>query len=258
MIPPARATAAIIVALIGLLAAAPFAAGRLELQDALPSGRDLVARHVQAIGGEKALAAISSIRARGKFEIQAQGISGDLEILSARPAKLLSRVTVPALGRIENGYNGTVGWSVSPVSGPELLTGRQLSELADDATFDSQLHDASRVREMTTTGRIDFDGRPAYRVRVVLASGSEQIEYFDAEAGFQIGSEASRATAQGVVSMVNVLREYRRFGALVQPTVFVQRALGFEQRLTIASFEYDVVPPGAFDPPAEVKALIGR
>lgn len=210
------------------------------------------------MGGQAALAAISSIRARGRFEVPAQGISGDVEVLSSRPAKLLSRVTVPGLGRIESGFNGTVGWTLSPIAGPELLAGRQLSEMADDATFDNHLHDPSRVRELTTTGRADFDGRQAYRVRVVFTSGNEQVEYFDAASGLLIGSEASRATPQGVVAMVNILRDYRRQGALMQPMVLLQRALGFEQRLTLASYEYDVVAPNAFDPPAEIQALVGR
>jgi len=227
-------------------------------QASLPPGRDVIAAHVKAIGGAAALASISSMRARGRFEIPAQGISGDIEILSARPAKLLSRVTVPALGRIENGFDGTIGWSVSPISGPELLSGRQLAELADDASFDSHLHAADRVREITTLDKTEFDGRPAYRVKVVFVSGNEQVEYYDADAGWQIGSEASRATPQGIVPMTNVLRDYRREGPLMQPTTFIQRALGFEQRLTFSSFEYDVVPSSAFEPPVEVKALIGR
>ena len=38
----------------------------------------------------------------------------------------------------------------------------------------------------------------------------------------------------------------------------MQRALGFEQVMTVTSYEYNVVPDGAFDPPAEVKALLPR
>jgi hypothetical protein len=240
-------------AAVCLLAAA---ARPAAAQDGLPVAREVVARYVKAIGGEAAYAAITSMRARGRFEIAAQKIVGDIELLSARPAKLLYRVTVPGLGRIENGYDGTIGWSVSPISGPELLTGRQLAETAEDARFDGALHASGRVREMTTLGRVDFDGRPAFKLRVVMASGVEQTEYFDVETGLQIGSESARATPQGVVQTVNILRNYRKFGPLMQATTFVQRALGFEQVLTLTSYEYDVVPDAAFEPPAEVKALI--
>ena len=227
-------------------------------QQPLPSGRQIVAQFVTAIGGEAAVASVKSIRARGRFEIAAQGISGDVEILSARPAKLVNRVRVPALGLIETGFDGKNGWMLSPISGPELLTGRQFSETADDSWFDGPLHAASQVKELTTLGRAEFDNRPAYKVRVVFVSGNTQTEYFDVETKLQLGSESSRATPQGVIDTVNILRNYKKFGPILQPTTFVQRALGFEQTLTLASYEYDVVPTSAFDPPAEIKALLGR
>jgi hypothetical protein len=227
-------------------------------QAPLPAAGDVIARHIAAIGGEAAYRSVRSVHARGRLEIVAQGLAGDLELLSARPNKLLYRVTVPGIGVIENGYDGKTGWSVSPIVGPELLTGRQLSEAADDAWFDGTLHGAEHVREMTTVGRETFDGRPAYKLKVVFRSGNDQIEYFDVETGLQIGSEASRTTPQGVIPTVNVYRNYKRFGPVLQATTFVQRALGFEQVVTISSCEYDTVPTTAFEPPAQVKALLNR
>jgi hypothetical protein len=60
------------------------------------------------------------------------------------------------------------------------------------------------------------------------------------------------------VPTVNVTRNYRKFGALMQATTFVQRALGLEQVVTITSCEYDTVTDATFDPPADVRALVGR
>jgi hypothetical protein len=224
----------------------------------LPSGREIIARHVEAIGGEEAYRSVRSVLARGRWEIPAQRIVGALELQSARPNKLLYRVTVPGIGRIENGYDGKVGWSLSPIAGPELLTGQQLSEAADEAWFDGTLHLPQHVREVTTLSLDMFDNRQAYRVRVVFTSGNEQIEYFDAETGLQIGTESVRATPQGNVPTVNILRDYKQFGPVLQATSFVQRALGFEQIVTITSCEYDTVASDAFAVPAEVKALLGR
>jgi hypothetical protein len=242
------------------VAALPLAppAPAFSQEAALPSGREIVARHVKAIGGESAFASVSSMRIRGRLEIPAQKIVGDLEVLTARPARVLYRLSVAGIGSIENGYDGTTGWSVSPVAGPEILSGRQLSEAADEALFDAPLHPSTHVRDLETLARTDFDGRPAYKVRVVFASGNEQTEYFDAATGLQIGSEAARATAQGIVQTVNILRNYRKFGPLMHASTFIQRALGFEQVVTILSCEYNTVPVSAFELPAEVRALRGR
>lgn len=246
-----------------LLTVAAAAIGRPTVLSAqgngpLPTGRELVTRHVEALGGEQAFRSMTSVLARGRWEIPAQRITGSLELRSARPSKLLYRVTVPGIGRIENGYDGRVGWTISPISGPELLIGRQLSETADEAWFDGTLHLPEHVRELTTIGLETFDNRQAYRVRVVFRSGNEQFEFFDAVTGLQIGTEAVRATPQGNVPTVNILRDYKRFGPVLQATTVVQRALGFEQVVTITSCEYGTVSTDAFDLPVEVKALISR
>jgi len=229
--------------------------GLASAGQSLPSGREVVARHVEAIGGEQAYEGVTSLVARGLWEIPAQGISGALELQTARPNKLVYRVTVAGIGRIENGFDGAVAWSRSPIAGPELLTGRQLSEAADEAWFDGALHRPEHVPEVATLGLATFDDRSAYRVRVVFQSGNEQVEFFDVESGFHIGTEAVRATPQGEVPTVNILRDYEPCGPILQPTRIVQRALGFEQVVTVTSCEVNAASENAFILPPEVEAL---
>jgi hypothetical protein len=251
----------IVMALAGALSIAgaqPRARAGGAPQDALPAAQDVIARYIAAIGGKAAFKAVQSVHAKGRLGVPAQGIAGDFELFAARPARLLYRAVLPAIGRIESGYDGTIGWSLSPISGPELLTGRQLSEAAADAWFDGPLHEPDHVRAAETIGKVEFDGHQAYKLRVTLTSGQDEIEYFDVESGFQLGSEASRAMPQGIVPTTNITRNYRKFGALMQATTFIQRALGLEQVVTIASCEYDTVTSATFDPPAEVRALVGR
>jgi hypothetical protein len=223
---------------------------------ALPSGRDILAKHVKAIGGEAPYKGVKSIRATGRFEMPAQQISGEFEMMAARPNKQRVKVTVAGIGEIESGYDGKVGWRVDPMQGPALLTGKELSEAADDAFFDGALYGTDFVSEATTVGKQTFEGRPAYKVKLVLKSGNERFEYFDAETGLQIGSETTRATPMGMMPVVSVLRDYRKFGALTMPGSLVQRLMGVEQVVNVNTYEYDTVAATAFDLPPAVKALI--
>ena len=231
-------------------------AGPAAQEAPLPTARAVVDRSVQAMGGAAAFRAISSMRAKGVFSMVDQQVSGELEMIAARPNKLLTRVTVPGLGQIEEGYDGKIGWSINPLSGPSLVSGRALQERADEAWFDAPLHDERFVREMTVLGRELFDKRPVYRLKVVSTGGTEQIELFDVETGQQIGAEASRETPLGVLPTVTRFSEFRKFGALTFPTRVSQRALAMEQVFTLTSYEFDAVPANAFDLPAVIKALI--
>lgn len=195
---------------------------------------------------------------RGTFSIPAQNIVAAFELYAARPNRTLTRVTVPGVGRIENGYDGTHGWTLSPISGPELMTGQQLAETAEEAWFDVILHGPGHVKEMETVEETVFDGRRAWKVRVVFPSRRQQVEYFEVATGLLIGAEATRTTPQGMIPTVNVLRDYKRFGNLLQASTFVQRALGFEQIVSVSSCEYNTVDPRLFDMPAEVGALAAQ
>jgi len=233
----------------------PSVSARQELT--LPSGRAVVDRFVEAIGGVAAFRAVDTMHAVGTFEMPSQGILGTIEVFSSRPSNIRLRAEIDGVGRIERGYDGKIGWSVDPMAGPALVTGRQLRELIDDALFDGPLHPADQFAELTTIEQTTFDGQAAYRVKVVFASGTEQFEYFAVESGLLIGSEGSREMpGGGMVPRVSILREYKAFGAIRQPTVLVQQTLGLEQVVTIKTYEYNTVKADAFTPPAEVLALV--
>ncbi|HET9272023.1 MAG TPA: hypothetical protein VFO31_27785 [Vicinamibacterales bacterium] len=241
-----------------LTAVSVFASGRIgaRAQAPLPTGKDVIARHIEAIGGEAAWKALKSMRATGTFSLPAQAMSGTLDLMSARPALMRLRVTLEGVGKIESGYNGKVGWTIDPISGPAVLAGRELTEMADDSAFDAILYGPEFVKEFTPVAREEFGRTPAIKVKVTLQSGTEQFEYFDAATGLLLGFEGTRATPMGNVPTTEILLNYKPFGKVKLPTTIRQRALGFETEINIAAVEFDTVPADAFDLPPVIKALI--
>ncbi|MEZ5316285.1 MAG: hypothetical protein R2752_02680 [Vicinamibacterales bacterium] len=225
-------------------------------QAVLPAAEQIVRRHIEAIGGADAFRKIQSMHLVGRVDMPTQGISGPVDIVAARPDRMRLRTTLEGIGEIDQGFDGTHGWEVNPLVGPSLKDGRELDELKDDAWFDSQLYGSEFVAAMETVGREVFDSHDAYRVRLTLKSGREVFELFDVQTGFVIGSESRRMTSMGVVPTVAMLRDYKTFGAIKQPTTLVQRALGLEQLIHVTTIEFDGVAASAFDPPPAVKALI--
>ena len=109
--------------------AAPAQAGQPAQPDAsLPPAREVIDRHLEAIGGREAVLAHSSSHAIGTIEVPAAGLKGTLEVFAAKPDKSLMRATLTGVGEIQEGYNGTVGWSISAMTGPTLLQGKQLEQ----------------------------------------------------------------------------------------------------------------------------------
>jgi hypothetical protein len=224
----------------------------------LPTAREIVDRFVKASGGAAAFKAIQSMRVKGTFSIVGQSLTGSLDMMAARPNKLLMRVSIAAIGSVEEGFDGKIGWSIDPLQGPSLVTDRQLSERADEAWFDAELHQSDYIREMSVVGRESMDKRDVYRLKVVTLRGNEQFELFDADSGLQVAVEASRDTPLGIVPSVLLIKEYQKHGAVLVPTKVVQRVLGQEHLFEFTSYEFDSVPANAFDLPPAIKALIKK
>src|SRR5262249_26019236 len=155
----------------------------------------------------------------------------------------------PNVGHVESGFDGKNGWSIDPAAGPGLLTGRALTEIGEGAWVDAALHSPGGGKELATIAKTDLGKRAGYQVKGVFVSGVEQTEYFDAETGFEIGSESERETPMGVLPMKMILRDYKKFGAVMLHTVEVQSTMGISQMFKIASYEFNTVPANAFDPP---------
>lgn len=219
-----------------------------------PEARAIVERHIAALGPDDP--SVTSMRAAGTLSMPAQGISGTVEIVAARPNKTLLKAQIPGIGSIESGFDGERGWSVDPIMGPALLDGVALEQAKFDAAFDGPFHDLTRFTSLAAAGTETFDGREVHRVNAVNARGDTSIEYFDVATGLHAGSVSTRETPMGAIEVTSIIRDYRPEGRALQAHQLVQRMMGVEQIITLETYEYNVATAGTFAMPPAVKALI--
>jgi hypothetical protein len=222
----------------------------------LPSARSIIDKYVQAIGGRKAILAHSSSHATGTFNVVSAGISGAIEIFNAKPAKSLVKTNIGGIGEILEGFDGTYGWGISPMTGPSLAEGTELEQKRFDADFYSDLHDEARYTSMKTVEKTTFESRPAYKLSLVKKIGGEDVEYFDTETGYKIGTTGSREGPMGPMNITVSQGDYKKFGDVMVPTTIKQSVSGVANVITITSMEFDNVPPTTFEIPERIKALI--
>jgi hypothetical protein len=222
----------------------------------LPEARTIIDRHIEAVGGREAMTAYSSSHVRGRFSMPATGISGPVEIFAARPNRTLMRMTISGIGDLEEGFDGTVGWMLSPVTGPMLIEGAELEQKKFDSDLLGDLKDPSRYTVMETVERATFDGRDVYKVRLVATTGAEDFEYYEVESGLRAGAQRTRETPMGPIASTETVSDYRRFGKLMYPTTQKLSTMGNELIQTAESVEYDTVDPKVFELPAAIKALV--
>jgi hypothetical protein len=230
--------------------AAPAQAG------SLPPARSILDKHLEAIGGRTALLRHSSMIQRGTLSMPKAGLTGDLIVYRAKPNKSIVKITLPGVGQVTEAFDGTHGWSESPMTGPMVLDGKQLADRRFDSEFFGELHDDSRYASITTLERTEFEGRPCFKVRFVRKTGTEDIEFYDVETGLKAGSISTRETPMGTITGTSAETDYRKFGSLLHATKQRIQMAGVEQVITVTAVEYDAVPPAVFEIPVTIKALI--
>jgi hypothetical protein len=234
----------------------PQAAQSARADSALPTPRAIIDRHIAAIGGRAAIVARKSTHATGTVSIPSAGMTGNVDVYAAKPDKSLLRITLGGIGQIEEGFNGTVGWSMSPMTGPTLSQGKELEQKKFDSDFLSDLHLDTRYESMTTVEKADFEGQPCYKIRLVRRGGGEEFEFYDAQTGLKAGGITTRESPMGPITGTTVETDYRKFGPLLQATTIKSMAMGLQQVVTLTSVEYDKVDPTTFELPTPIKALV--
>jgi len=222
----------------------------------LPAARTIIDRHIQAIGGRKAILGHQSTRITGTVTVSGNGMSGDFEIFAMKPDKALSKVTLGGIGDLVEAYDGTHAWSSSPMTGPMLSQGKELEQRKFDADFYGELHDPARYTSITTTEKTTFQGRPCYKLSLVRKDGAEDFDFYDVETGLKAGTIATRESPMGAVTSTVWQGDYKKFGDVMQPTTIKQTNTGVELVMKVSTVEYDGVPPSTFEAPAAIKALI--
>ena len=223
---------------------------------ALPTAKSLVDKHIEATGGAAALKERKSSHAVGTISVPSQGMSGTVELFAMRPNKMLAKQSVAGIGDILEGFDGTHAWSMSPVTGPMLITGPELEQKKRDYDFDVALNPSMRYTEMKTLEKTTFDGKEVYKVAMTRKEGGEDIDFYDVNTGLKAGSVTTRKGPMGDMTVTSTITEYKKFGPVLVPATIKQSVTGIELLMTFTKFEFDNVDPAVFALPAEIKALI--
>ena len=87
--------------IVSLQAQAPATAPAPSAADpSLPAAREILDRHVKAIGGREAVLSHKSAHATGTFSVPSSGMVGTIETFGAtNPDRIVVRITIPGLGR---------------------------------------------------------------------------------------------------------------------------------------------------------------
>jgi len=143
---------------------------------------DIVAKHIQAMGGMEKIKAVQGVRLTGKMSAQGMEFPFTTEIV--RPNKVRTEFTVQGMTGVQ-AFDGEKGWMLMPFMGkkdPEEMPSDQLQRMRDDADIDGVLVDyKDKGSKLELLGKEDLEGSPAYKMRLTKKNGDVLTLFLDAE-----------------------------------------------------------------------------
>lgn len=184
----------IVLAALSLLS--PIAAASQEAPAKSPTVRELIQRHLEALGGEAALEKLTSRVTRGTATVVDRGTVGSTTIYQKAPALYLIVSEFPNYGTTRRAFDGERGWAESPDAGLADLTGPRLVQMRRLARFDHDTQVESLYPGLTVVGQEALDGAAVWAARSVAGEASDTL-YFDAATGLLVGTAHEEPTPSG-------------------------------------------------------------
>ena len=217
-------------ALYGLLAGAALAA-----PTAAQTVDEVIAKHLEARGGEAKIKAVQSMKMTGKMTA-GPGIEAPITLEMKRPASV--RLDITFQGNIgTQAYDGKTGWGISPMSAkkdPEPMSAEDIKDMEEQGDMDGPLVDTkAKGHKVELMGKEKVEGSDAYKLKVTLKTGDIRYVYIDADSYLELKTEAKRTVRGSEVETESVSSDYKEVGGLILPYTIQQGAKGQPQKQTI-------------------------
>jgi len=166
------------------------------------TAEEIVAKHVEAVGGAAAWKKINSIYYEGKMTVQGAEVNVTLTVLNGKGV----RQNISVMGM--TGYyiiTPTAGWNFMPFQGqttPEPMTADELKQSADDLDVQGKLVDyKSKGHTVEFLGKDDVEGTECFKLKITTKTGNVETVFIDPKSYYIVRSIVKR-TANGQESDV--------------------------------------------------------
>jgi hypothetical protein len=237
-------------------AAAAFGMPAAAFAQGQPTADSLLTRHVEALGGQQAIAGLNSVQFEGELRFP-----GDFKLtykeVRARE-KQASRTEAALQGlTLTQAYDGTNGWRINPFQGrkdAETMSADEARSAADSGSILGALVNAkAEGSTVTYLGREDFDGTDTHKVKVVQKDGDEFVYLLEPETMLAIKMTETRRIRGAQQVTEYELGDYEKVAGVYFPMSIESWQDGQSnqrQRVSIAKAEANVpVTPALFAQP---------
>ncbi len=221
---------------------------------ALPAAKDLIAKWAKETNAE-AWKSHKSSRMKAAFDLPAMGMSATMEVVSVYPSVTASKIDLPGMGEMRQGFDGTTAWAVNPMQGPSVMSGAPLDAAKEDSDPSNYSRISPAILSSETMEKTTLGGQECYKVKHTWKSGKISYDCFAIGDGMIVWSQAKTVSPMGEVETTSTFAAYKDYGGVKRATTTNIDQMGQQIVITVQGFEWDNVDPKEIELPAEIKSL---
>jgi hypothetical protein len=205
-----------------------------------PEAERIMERHIRAVGGREALAALKSRVSRGTSTLPMQSMTGRVVIYEQAPDKRSMEINVQHMGVMQFAFDGARGWMQHPLMGHLEYSAPFLPPLRRDADFHRVVNYREQYVRMEDAGaRGDLNV-----LRLTTPEGTIEEMHFDQTTGLLVYHAGM------------FFDDYRQAGAVKVPYSMRLSSSGLDMTIRLEHVAHDVpIAPSAF---AETQSCFTR
>jgi tetratricopeptide (TPR) repeat protein len=216
----------------------------------LPSLDEVLARYVEASGGEKVIAAVTTRVVKGTVDVTGVSHGGSYESYQQAPNKFYFLVQAYPFGTAKSGYNGRVAWTSSNATTTIVKNTADVAYFASVASFLSPVALKQRYAKVTLAGASQIGFRDVYVLELQPATGSVERLYLDTKTYLPVRFNKVQTLGNAKVPVEIYLDDWHAVDGIQFPFTITESMPKQSMSFTITEIRHNVpVDATLFDPP---------
>ena len=181
----------------------------------------VIQNYIEALGGEKKLKKVESLRLEMKTNMQGMDIT--ITAVNKKPNMYMSSVVGNGMVFQKQVYNGKAGQNSSP-RGKEMMSEEELEDMKIESVIFPELLYNTDEYSTELLGIDTKNGEKVYVVEITKPNGDKQKDFFSVDSHLEVASETSVETPQGPMLMERSFSDYKEVNGIMIPHTITEPA----------------------------------
>ncbi|HJT65427.1 MAG TPA: tetratricopeptide repeat protein [Pyrinomonadaceae bacterium] len=222
----------------------------IDNSGSLPTIDEVLARYVEAVGGEKVITAVTSRVTKGTVDVAGMSRGGTYECYQRGSNKLYTIMDAHPFGLNRTGYNGRVVWSWTKAGTQILGRPEEVAQFAREADLYMPVGLKGKYAKVTLAGRSQIGYRDVYVLELQPATGDPQRLYLDAKTYLPVRMNRVQRFGNLVAAVEIYLDDWRAVDGIQLPFSVSVSSPNVSLSFTITEIRHNVpIDASLFEPP---------